>query len=107
MAWVRVDDTLYSHPKIMQVWAANRGSIGIWLFGASWAAQHRTDGHVTAEHVNALTAGRRERDRLVEPLVDAGLWVPNGDGWAIHDWRDYNGTRAEVSAHNRAKWTGR
>jgi hypothetical protein len=106
--WVRIDDGLASHPKVLAAWTQNPASIGLWTLGAAWSARHRTDGHVAAAFVSSLIPGKAKRERAVAPLVDAGLWMPNGTGWLIHDWSDYNGTRAELSAARKvARRTGR
>lgn len=100
--WVRVDDGLFSHPKIMQAWTTSPASIGLWPQAASWAARYLTDGHVSSEFVVGLMPRRRQRDQMTGALVDAGLWVPNGAGWQIHDWQDYNQSREQVLARREA-----
>ena len=100
MAWVRIDDGMFSHPKVLHAWATYPASLGLWPLAATWAARHRTDGHVSGEFVTGMMPAKRQRDRAIDALVESGLWVPNGTGWQIHDWRDYNGTRAELKAAN-------
>jgi hypothetical protein len=43
--------------------------------------------------------------RRVDELVESGLWVPNGDGWHVHDFEAMNpqAMRAAVEKQ-RAKW---
>jgi hypothetical protein len=31
----------------------------------------------------------------IRSAVEAGLWVPEGDGWVIHDYLDYQTSRAQ------------
>ncbi|MCI4360652.1 MAG: hypothetical protein L3J91_03030 [Thermoplasmata archaeon] len=101
MAWVRIDDSLSSHPKILQAWSTDHAAIGLWPLAASWAGRHLTDGHVSPDFVGGLMPARRPREQAIGALVEAGLWVPNGTGWQIHDWQDYNGTRASIEARRR------
>jgi hypothetical protein len=102
MAWVRIDDDLFSHPKILRAWWTDKASIGLWPQGLSWAGRQLTDGYVSAEFVRGLLPNRRERDRATGALVDAALWVPNGSGWEIHDWSDYNASREQTLARRDA-----
>lgn len=101
MAWSRVDDNLPIHPRIVRAWQDYWPAIGLWPMGLAWSA--RTDGEVSTAFVRGLIPGARQRDRTTGTLVDAGLWVPNGaGGWQIHDWADYNSTRAQVEERKRA-----
>lgn len=82
MAWARVDDGWWSHPKVMGLSLAARG---LWITSLSWSCQHRRD-----EVPVALLGMVGADDEVVDELVDAGLWHPNGsDGWQIHDWAEY------------------
>jgi hypothetical protein len=63
MAWVRIDDDLFSHPKILRAWWTDKASIGLWPQGLSWAGRQLTDGYVSAEFVRGLLPNRRERER--------------------------------------------
>jgi len=73
------------------------------LFSLSWAGAHLTDGAVSEQFVDSLFRGTVRRNRAVETLVDTGLWVPNGSGWEIHDYLDYNEPREIVLNRRRAK----
>src|SRR5215831_3604523 len=96
MAWVRIDDDLFSHPKILHAWRDCPAAIGLWPLSLAWAGRHLTDGRVSADFVYGLIPNRRQRDRATSALVDAELWVPNGTGWQIHDWADYNESRERI-----------
>ena len=100
MAWVRLDDGLPSHPKILSAWSTYPASIGLWALALAWSA--RTDGHITPELVHQLIPGRGPRERAIAALEEPILWVPNDAGWEIHDWRKYNYTRAQVEERKRA-----
>jgi len=99
--WSRLDDDFHANPKVLHAQRMSFASIGLWPLGLSWSA--RTDGEVTSDFVQGLIHNRRQRDIVTGALVEAGLWVPNGDGgWQIHDWREYNLTRNEREARKRA-----
>jgi len=102
MAWVRIDDDFFSHPKVVHAWSICPTSIGLWPMTAAAAGRHLTDGYVTGDFVRQLMPRTRQRDQAVSALVDTGLWVPNGTGWQIHDWQDYNESRERVLKRRKA-----
>ena len=55
---------------------------------------------VRVAHGSKSAARRR---RAVNALVETGLWVPNGDGWLIHDYLDYNEPRELLLERRRAR----
>lgn len=102
MAWVRIDDHLHSHPKIRCAWQAYPPAVGLHLVALSYAGDQLTDGAIDDAFVQQWLPGKRQRDRAIGALVDAALWEPNGTGWQIHDWSDYNQSREEVLERRRA-----
>lgn len=86
MAWARVDDQWFAHRKVVGLTLAARG---LWTTVLSWScAQKSAD---VPAHMVRFLAGGEDIDGLAEELVAAGLWIPNGDGWEIHDWSEYQG----------------
>jgi hypothetical protein len=96
MTWVRIDDHLHAHPKFRAAWDAEPSSIGLELFALSQSAAYLTDGQVDELFVRSWFQNARRRQRAVDALLHTGLWVPNGAGWRIHDYLDYNESRAQV-----------
>jgi hypothetical protein len=103
MGWFYVDDGFYTHPKVMQV---GNSSVGLWLKCGAYSARFGLDGVVIHSVISAM--GGRQRE--VDQLVAAGLWVPNGSGWKMHDYLDYNRSKEELDARKaalrdrQAKW---
>ena len=69
------------------------------LASICWVGSTPRTGHIT-DAVSTLTgdAGiqhRRFANAAVDRVVAAGLWVPNGDGFSLHDFVEMNGTRAD------------
>lgn len=120
MSWVRIDDHMADHPKIMKV-----GPIGfvIHIRAMCYCSRYLTDGFIPKEilhnlltgleHISIDTAG----NELVAAgnmagdfdwpgiLIDAGLWEEcqvntQGDtqvsGWVIHDYLVYNPSKEQV-----------
>lgn len=84
MSWAKVDDQWFAHPKVVGLSLAARG---LWITTLSWSCAQRTD-HLPAYMVRFL-AGGEDIDPMVKELVDVGLWIEDGEGWAIHDWNEY------------------
>lgn len=97
MTWVRIDDRVLSHPKIIAVPPRTRWT---WVAGLIWSSQHRTDGVLPAAVLHTLDANRRD----ARALTDAGLWLPteNGGGWRIHDFADFQPVNGDLSAKRAA-----
>ena len=89
MAWFKVDDHLYSHPKWLSL---PKGSRALWTTAGSWCAGQLLDGYIPAAVLPTLDGNRREATALVE----VGLWEVADDGWRFHDWAEYQPTRAAV-----------
>lgn len=102
MTWVRIDDRVHAHPKFRLAWELEPASVGLELFALSHSAAYLTDGTVEARFVQPWFRTAVRRRRATEALVESGLWVPNGAGWEIHDYLDYNESRDQTLARRRA-----
>jgi len=99
MPWVRLDDSILDHPKLI-----NAGPMAERLYIRSivWSSRHLTDGAVpkkAVDHIcrwDGVTAPSNVE--LAGHLVEAGLWHPTEEGWAIHDFADYQPSREQVLA---------
>lgn len=94
MAWLKVDDQFFSNPKAVKAFTTNPAALGVWVMCATWCANQMTDGHVPGHLVRMWGIS----DDLIGVLVDSGLWTVNPveDGWVMHDFLDYNPSRAEL-----------
>lgn len=90
IAWFKVDDHLYSHPKWL---ALPKGARALWVTAGSWCSGQLLDGKVPASVLPMLNGTRTE----AQHLVNAGLWRRDGDdGWRFHGWGDYQPTKRAV-----------
>jgi hypothetical protein len=80
MAWARVDDAWWSHPKVIGLSLEARG---LWITALSWSCHQRKD-RVPPQLLAMVGAS----DELAAELETAGLWI-NNDGWVIHNWAEY------------------
>lgn len=71
MAWFKVDDHFWSHPKTADL---SDAATSLWLRAGSWSAGHLTDGRVPVSMLRMFRARRRSADEL----VTAGLWSRDG-----------------------------
>lgn len=82
MAWFKVDDGWWSHPKTLQL---SDGSVSLWTRAGSWACQHLTDGFVPTSAIRTLGG----TPKFAHELVKVGYWETADGGWVFHDWADY------------------
>jgi hypothetical protein len=107
MPWGRIDDSLYDHPKLDLIPLEHRlATLGLLVRCISWCNRFRTDGHVPRERIAKLDGTIELADRLVV----AGMFEPNGSGYLIHDFLDYNDSREQIDerrrkeAERKAEW---
>jgi hypothetical protein len=98
MTWVRLDDTFAEHPKMEAA-----GPLGLALHVAAlcYCARHLTDGFIPAAKVPRLLDMPTWR-KVAARLVEVGAWDEVDDGYSLHDYLDFQPSRAEVEA-DRAK----
>jgi hypothetical protein len=125
MTWVRIDDHFDEHPKL-----AEAGVVcwGVWLAALAYCNRNLTDGFIPWTVARGLGSwevldvemeeGRRrvweigratgmhgedmDTEWVIERLVAVGLWEQVDGGFRVHDYTDYQPTKAEVLAE-RAK----
>lgn len=100
MAWARVDDGWWAHPKVLGLSLEARG---LWVTALSWSCAQRRD--IVPESLVWMVAGYRRGVVLTAEIERAGLWIPvdDGDGWVIHDWAHLyqSGRRSRIPARVR------
>lgn len=89
MAWMKVDDGFWSHPKVISL---STDAVALWVRAGSYCARHLTDGAIPATVVMLLGGSQA----VANELVKAGLWDGKGDGYAFHDWDHYQLSSAET-----------
>lgn len=96
MAWFKVDDKLWGHPKWLATPVRARG---LWVTAGSWAASQETDGRVPRHVLGTL--GGRVVD--ADALVVTGLWIRDRQGWRFHDWAMFQPDAASQKAKRDAE----
>jgi hypothetical protein len=94
MGWVRLDDTMPHHPKILAV-----GHRGAWLFTSAvcWSNRYLTDGFIPDTALPMLTDIPNVRE-LADRLTEVGLFDRTESGFLIHDYHEYQPSSAKVKA---------
>lgn len=126
MTWVRLDDQIDEHPKIAQV-----GPLGMAMFvaGLAYCNRNETDGRIPWSAARSLLhyeflgskdhTGQRKRYKIayvsgpvgddataefvIDLLLDAGLWEEIDGGYMIHDFADYQPTKAHIESERSKK----
>lgn len=108
MTWIRVDDTLASHPKVWRLQALTGDPaaalyvIQLWL----WAARYAADGDLGSLPAVAIAkaAGwHGDPVKFLDDLVAAGFVDCDADGLTLHDWHDYQGAIRDKAERDRAR----
>lgn len=100
--WVRLDVDYFGNPKTV---AAGRDGRALHLASICWVGRFLTDGHIPPSAVRTIAAeaGLRSPGTALAAALGAGLWVPNGDGYELHDYVEMNGSRSDAEK-DRARW---
>lgn len=99
MAWLRIDDRVRTHPKVVQ---AGPAAAWFWFCGIAYCREHLTDGFIPAGMLPSLAPGVTTGRSLATKLVESRLWELAPGGYQVHDFLDWNPSRAEVEAARRA-----
>jgi len=88
MTWVKVDEGMPENPKIIGLGPAVKWA---HVEAICYCARNMTDGRVPA-----AAARRMATATGIRQLVEAGLWERDGSDYIVHDYLEYNPSRAEV-----------
>lgn len=95
MPWMRLDDQIFLHPKIV---AAGKDATLLHLSALAYASSQLTDGFIPSAAVRVIAATVNVSAKGVAALVEVGLWEVTDGGYAIHDFLQYNPSREETIA---------
>lgn len=103
MTWVKLSDEIWRHRKVRRLMDDPDGPVGLclWTLAQSWIGEELTDGLIPVRQPMRLLG--TDPGPAVGALVRAGLWEPVTGGWQVHDYLDYNPSRAQVLALRKAR----
>ena len=101
MPWVRIDDHTDELPKIAEV-----GPLGfsLWVAGLAYCNRNLTDGAIPRRVAHTLMCFEGITDngeevtggKVAAMLVEAGMWERTADGYQVHDYLEYQESRARI-----------
>lgn len=97
MAWVRIEDAVTEHRKHLK---AGPAACWLWVCGIAYCQRQLSDGFIPTEALPMIGVVRGF-SRLVETLIEVGLFDRVDGGYRVHDYHDYNETREEAQ-HRKA-----
>ncbi|MEN8675209.1 hypothetical protein [Nocardioides sp.] len=103
--YLNLDDQYADHPKVD---ALSDGAFRLQTSGLCYAARKLTDGFVEESRVHRLMPVYKPK--YLAELLDAGVWIEVVGGFQIHDYLDWNKSRAwwlehrEKEAKRIAAW---
>lgn len=74
----------------------------LWLTGLGYSREATTDGFIPRAVVSGLVPGLKAPAKFAARLVAVGLWQESESGYQIHDYLDWNPSKAEVEALRKA-----
>ena len=101
MAWSKLDDRYHDNPKMV---AAGLTATGLHARAITYSARHETNGHIPVAWVDSQIAELRpvERRRVMAVLEELELFERCNGGYVVHDYLDFNPSRAELEARREA-----
>ncbi len=92
--WTRIDDGAPASPKLLK---AGPVASWFWVCGLCYCGRHLTDGFIPEEALPTLGSVRYAKVEAAV-LVKVGLWERVAGGYQVHDFLDFNESRAETLA---------
>lgn len=109
MPWGRCDDGFYRHGKVAMLKESMAlECVGLYWLAISWCNDQLTDGKVSASAVRLL-GGKKVH---AMELIRVGLWDTGADTFLVHDFLEFNKSKAQVlqeradAAERKAKSRG-
>lgn len=100
MGYAQLDDSFWCNPKIVDLPAL---ALRLYVRSISFSSALNTGGAVSKGTLRVLDGNAK----LAAQLVTAALWDVDGDGWQVHDYAQYNISKAKRDAareNARKRW---
>lgn len=95
MAWARIDDNFFNHPK---VYKAGKDAVLFHIAALCHSNAFLTEGFIEDAIINLIgkQAFQKHPVGLANKLVEVELWERVNGGYYIHDFLKYNHSKAEI-----------
>ncbi len=90
MSWLKIDDAMIDHPKIVGL---SDAAFRAHMAGLCYCARHQTDGHLPLPVAEKLA-----KKPMLNELKTARLWMLKRDGYWVKNYLEYNPSRDKVEA---------
>jgi hypothetical protein len=101
--WSKFDDQFYMNPKIASL---GRDEQDLYIAAIIYCNGQLTDGFIPAGAIPMLSAWAKieaNAQAIAYHLLEAGLWENSANGYQIHDFLDWNMSKADVLAMKAAR----
>lgn len=98
-AWVKVMNSLRSHPKVVGI---SDRAFRVYVCSLLYANEHETDGRLDKRILGALLPGKNKSSAAFRELFEQGLWEDCGDFCEIHDYLSYQSSSAQIRERRAA-----
>ena len=102
MPWTKLSDDFASHPKVLALGQDAPHALSVWVAGACYASRYLTEGFLPDAAVQGPGLTTDEARAAAAQLVRVGLWEPADGGYRVHDFLDFNPSRAFYETKRRA-----
>jgi hypothetical protein len=101
VSWVRLDDGFPRHPKVRRL---SPVAFVLHVSAMCWSAEQLTDGMILDHQLHDVSdLSPKQVAKSVAELLGRGLWEAVDGAYLIHDYLDYNPSRADVEKEREAK----
>lgn len=101
MGYIKIDDRLSQHPKMLRAMFVDSHAFGLYVAAACYSNLNRTDGFVPAPQLSALLPTVKRPKPAARALVDARLWHDVDGGYAIHDYLEHQASADQIGRRLR------
>lgn len=105
MPWLKLDDQMGTHRKTRRLLRTGGAAAwGLHILALLHCSRYLTDGYVEAEFVDETLDDCRvddeqERKQTIAALITCGFWHATDGGYMVHDYLEYNPSRASSDAN--------
>jgi hypothetical protein len=94
MSWFRIEGKMPQHEKYAPL---SDAAFRLAITAGAWCSENMTDGMIRKTIVPTLTRAPsgKKLSCAIESLVSAGIWEDHGDSYEIHDYLDWNLSKAQ------------
>ena len=96
MAWARIDDNFFSHPKVRK---AGKDAVILYMAALCHSNAYMTEGFIADDVLDliGIQAFQNEPKSSANKLVECGLFIRVEGGYQIHDFLEYNYSRQQIN----------